>query len=92
MSTIKEVSDICNKSEKNIYSKIKSTKSLKECVIYKGKKTFLNQLGLDILKNMISFNDNNAIKSENTSNKEYIISDLRNQLKEKDDKIQYLLS
>ena len=47
--TLKELSQKYNVSEKTIYSNLKENEKLKSNVIYKGKKTYLNEMGSEIL-------------------------------------------
>ena len=47
--TVKELSQKYNVSEKTIYSNLKENEKLKSNVIYKGKKTYLNEMGSEIL-------------------------------------------
>lgn len=51
--TVKELSQKYNVSEKIIYSNLKSNEDLKENVIYKGKRTYLNEEGLKILGDIL---------------------------------------
>lgn len=51
--TVKELSQKYNVSEKIIYSNLKSNEQLKENVIYKGKRTYLNEEGFKILGDIL---------------------------------------
>lgn len=51
--TVKELSQKYNVSEKVIYSNLKSNEKLKENIIYKGKKTYLNEEGSNILGDIL---------------------------------------
>ncbi len=51
--TIKELSQKYNVPEKAIYSSIKTSEKLKENIIYKGKKTYLNEVGSQILSEIL---------------------------------------
>ncbi|BAK81299.1 hypothetical protein [Candidatus Arthromitus sp. SFB-rat-Yit] len=47
--SIKELSQKFNVSEKSIYEELRKTKELNESIIYKSKKTYLDESGLQIL-------------------------------------------
>lgn len=51
--TVKELSQKYNVSEKIIYSNLKSNEQLKDNVIYKGKRTYLNEDGFKILGDIL---------------------------------------
>ena len=51
--TVKELSQKYNVSEKVIYSNLKSNDKLKENIIYKGKRTYLNEEGSQILGDIL---------------------------------------
>ena len=51
--TIKELSQKYNVPEKTIYSSLKTNDGLKENIIYKGKKTYLNEVGSQILSDIL---------------------------------------
>lgn len=51
--TVKELSQKYNVSEKIIYSNLKSNEQLKDNVIYKGKRTYLNEEGFKILGDIL---------------------------------------
>lgn len=51
--TIKELSQKYNVPEKTIYSSLKKNDGLKENIIYKGKKTYLNEVGSQILSDIL---------------------------------------
>lgn len=51
--TVKELSQKYNISEKVIYSNLKSNEDLKDNIIYKGKRTYLNDEGSKILEGIL---------------------------------------
>lgn len=51
--TVKELSQKYNVSEKIIYSNLKSNEELKENIIYKGKRTYLNEEGAKLLNDIL---------------------------------------
>ena len=51
--TVKELSQKYNVSEKIIYSNLKTNEKLKENIIYKGKRTYLNEEGSNILGDIL---------------------------------------
>lgn len=51
--TVKELSQKHNVSEKIIYSNLKSNEELKENIIYKGKRTYLNEEGAKLLNDIL---------------------------------------
>lgn len=60
--TVKELSQKYNVSEKKIYSSLKENEKLKNIIIYKGKKTYLNEEGSQILGEILC----KDIEEENT--------------------------
>lgn len=51
--SIKELSQKFNVSEKHIYEELRKTKELNESIIYKSKKTYLDESGLQILTDIM---------------------------------------
>lgn len=51
--SIKELSQKFNVSEKIIYDELRKTKELNESIIYKSKKTYLDESGLEILNEIM---------------------------------------
>lgn len=73
--TIKELSQKFNVPEKTIYSSLKTNDELKENIIYKGKKTYLNEVGSQILSEILfkeieTENENQETQGSNPNNSE----------------------
>lgn len=75
--TVKELSQKYNVSEKVIYSNLKSNEILKENIIYKGKRTYLNEEGSKVLGDILCKEiETKEDESENTIEQIEILTDL----------------
>lgn len=63
--TVKELSQKYNVPEKVIYSNLKSNEKLKENIIYKGKRTYLNKEGSQILGDILCKEIEEEVTSSN---------------------------
>lgn len=70
--TVKELSQKYNVSEKVIYSNLKSNDTLKDNIIYKGKKTYLNEEGSNILGDILF----KEIEEEKTEEVEEVLEEV----------------